>query len=119
MLLSRYTFSLMTLTVMWTSFTHAATLEKTTCNQKDTQVITDVISDYVSKNSALTSTKFGVVFKHCLNNYALFKIHPEKAQTDDAYVFLHKDKKWQVMAMGTYFEDAFLQKLPKELRKLP
>lgn len=119
MSLNRYTLLLMTLASMWMTFTHATTLDQSGCSHKDTQIITTTISKYLVKNTAVTSHKFDVTFKHCVNNYALFKIHPEKAETDDAYVYLHNKKHWQVLSMGTYFDEAFLQKLPKELRKLP
>lgn len=100
-----------------TTLVYADTTEKTACHDRDTTKIEKAIDAYLVKNSSFKLSQFNIIDKRCVNDYALFRIHPKKEQVDDAFIFLNKkDDKWQVMSMGTDFEKSFLEKLPVELQ---
>lgn len=102
---------------IFTGTCQAHTATKNHCSQKDAQAIRMAIKHYVDKNTALAPYRVLIASERCVSSYASAKVTPKKPVTDPATVYLHKIKnQWQVLSLGTYFDDEFLAKLPSELR---
>lgn len=104
--------------VVATSFCHAAANpKKYPCQQNDSKAIVVAIIDYLKTNSVVPLDDTAIISAQCVKNYASASVHSKKQVTDDATVYLHKVKnKWEVMSLGTFFDEKFLSQLPIELR---
>jgi hypothetical protein len=92
-------------------------MQKHPCSPNDAKMIEKSTYAYTDKNTAIHSSESSITSMQCVRNYASLKVHPTKPTTDDAIVYLHKTKKqWEVMSLGTSFDEKLLAKLPKELR---
>lgn len=88
----------------------------TECNATDSKDIRTVIEDYVNKNTHLTANQINILSLRCMDNYASAMMHPRKPVTDDATVYLQKKgPQWEVLSLGTAFDEEFLSSIPKEL----
>lgn len=88
---------------------------KSSCNQQDAQAIEQEINNYVHKNTAI-STQIAVLSLQCASSYASAKVHPLRQSTDDAIIYLHKEQgQWNVLVLGTSFDEHTLKNIPKEL----
>ncbi|KTD44402.1 hypothetical protein [Legionella parisiensis] len=86
------------------------------CTPNNVKEINRAIKSYIVK-TAVSSKDVTISAKKCVGNYAYVEVAPNKPITDTAMVYLHKEGKgWKVMNWGTSFDEAFLAKLPKELR---
>lgn len=103
--------------MIFTSVGQAYTLPNHPCSKQDTYLIKKTMSAYLYKTTKIPLSKSVILAEQCVGEYASLKLHPKKPTTDDAMVYLHKIKgKWEVMALGTFFDEKFLAQLPKELR---
>lgn len=86
------------------------------CAPNKVKEINRAIKNYIVKTD-VSSKDVTIAAKKCVGNYAYAEVTPNKPITDTAMVYLHKEGKgWKVMNWGTSFDEAFLAKLPKELR---
>lgn len=89
----------------------------TICNPEDSQVIKSTILKYVEKETAVSPGDIKILYEKCASSYASATVHPVKPITDDATIYLRKTgDSWEVLTMGTSFDDEFLATLPEELR---
>lgn len=87
-----------------------------TCNGLDKQEIESAITNFVKKGS-VQAYKIKIYSNSCVNDFALVRIFPIEPVTDPAYVYLHKiNNHWEVMTLGTHFDEDYLQQVPEELR---
>ncbi|CAM2753363.1 Uncharacterised protein [Legionella steigerwaltii] len=106
---------LVLLTVIAPISCHAAS--QYPCAPNNTKEIIRAIKNYIVKTD-ISSQDVTISAKKCVGNYAYAEVIPNKPVTDNAMVYLHKDSNgWTVMNWGTSFDETFLAKLPKELRK--
>lgn len=102
---------------MWAMLGQAETARKYPCARADAQQIRVAIFAYLNKDSAIAAKDVTLLSERCVSAYASAIVHPVKPITDDALVYLHKvNGHWQVMTLGTSFDEEFLAQLPKELR---
>lgn len=103
--------------LMWTMLGQAETARKYPCARAEAQQIRVAIFAYLNKDSAVAAKDVTLLSERCVSAYASAIVHPVKPITDDALVYLHKvNGHWQVMTLGTSFDEEFLAQLPKELR---
>lgn len=86
------------------------------CSQQNKMAIETAVKNYLDKNSGLHFQDVIILKMQCLGRYASLILHPKKPVTDDATVYLHKQKQWQVLSMGTDFDEAILKQIPKPIR---
>jgi hypothetical protein len=97
----------------------AQAITQTECGTKDVKKIKIVVAKYLQQHTAVSPQKVNIASQQCISGYALVKTIPSDSSTDPAFVYLHKiNGLWQVMALGTYFDEAFLQQMPVALRDL-
>jgi len=90
---------------------------KNDCSNTDAQSIQSSIKKYLSMNSAISPDQVKIDNLHCVESYAAAKIIPQNKATDTATVYLqHVKGEWDVMSLGTDFDEQFLQTIPKALR---
>jgi len=91
--------------------------QSVTCEKEDKQQLDVAIFNYLKTHTAVPANSVTLLSKQCVMPYAVAIVHPVKPITDDAVIYLQKvDDQWQVMDMGTSFDDDFLAKLPAQLR---
>jgi hypothetical protein len=113
----RYWVKLFFLLVLGSSVCQAQVMTKYPCSKQDIQLIKNTMADYLYKTTKIPLSNSVILDEQCVGDYASLKLHPKKPTTDDAMVYLHKVKGiWEVMALGTFFDEKFLKQLPKELR---
>ncbi len=86
------------------------------CSEPDSIAVHAAIVNYLDKNSGIPSQDVAILKMQCFNHYASAIIHPKKPVTDDATVYLHKNKKWEVLSIGTDFDKDLLKRIPKRIR---
>lgn len=87
------------------------------CSPQEIKDIHTTIQHYLDKNAAISSREVTITSLQCVHAYASAKVKPKKPVTDTATVYLHNtDQHWEVMSLGTSFDEKFLSQLPKELR---
>lgn len=87
------------------------------CSPQDTQAITQSIDLYLKSNSAISPDNIDINQLRCIKSYSSAQLIPRDKSTDNAKVYLHKTSgKWNVMSLGTDFDESFLKTIPKELR---
>jgi hypothetical protein len=108
---------LLILAYSFTTLSYALPAPKYLCSTKEAAAIETAVKNYLDKNTGLHSVDFTVLTKQCVGAYAKTKIHPLKPITDDATIYLRKNKdQWQVLSLGTDFDATFLKQIPKPLR---
>lgn len=86
------------------------------CNPRDSSAVQAAIIKYLDNNAGLHSAEITILKTRCSGNYASAIIHPKKPVTDDATVYLHKKKQWEVLSLGTDFDQDLLKQIPKDIR---
>lgn len=105
------------LTLLLILFTTTCYANQNSCSKTESNLIATEIKHYVDSKTAIASRDVTILNKKCVGSYASATVHPIKPVTDDATIYLHKVKnQWQVMSMGTAFDEEFLKQLPKALR---
>ncbi|CEG58711.1 hypothetical protein [Legionella fallonii] len=91
---------------------------KNACSSLDDQAITQSVYNYVKNKTAVSSDNIITDSIRCVGSFSSAQVTPKDHSTDAATVYLHKDEdgQWVVMSLGTYFDQDFLSKIPKELR---
>lgn len=90
---------------------------KNDCSNTDTQSIQSAIKKYLSMNTAISPYQITIDNLHCEESYAAAKITPQNKATDTATVYLKLVKgEWNVLSLGTDFDETFLKTIPKALR---
>lgn len=106
-----------TICVIFAQLSHSATTIKHPCNPTNSKAIEKSINNFLDSQNGLAAKDIDILSKECVRNYAAAKVHPKKPVTDDAIVYLQKkNNKWEVLSLGTDFDNKLLEKLPKELR---
>ena len=91
--------------------------QSVTCAKDDVQAQDIAIFKYIKNHTAVPADSVTLLTRQCVLPYAVAVVHPVKPIADDALIYLQKvDNQWQVIDMGTSFDDDFLAKLPVELR---
>ncbi len=88
------------------------------CSINDTGSINTSILQYLEKNTGVVINNVTINTEKCLGAHASAMVHLIEPVTDDAIVYLSKKKQeWQVIALGTRFDENAMAGFPKELRK--
>jgi len=89
----------------------------TKCSKGDAKALVATSMAYITQQSAVAPDNIKIVSLKCASSYGSAIAHPIKPVTDDAVIYLHKvNNQWEVMSMGTSFDEEFLAKIPKELQ---
>lgn len=107
------TSTLVFLTITFSQAYAAATY----CSEEDSESIDIVILQYIAKNTKVLPKNVSVSSEKCAGSFGTAIVHSTKPVTDDAVVFLKKTgNKWEVISMGTSFDEEFLDTIPQVLR---
>lgn len=105
---------LLSLVYISCSLCYANSASNNSCNKKDAKKIDAAVMNYIATKTEIPPNEVTVIDKRCSASYASAILHPKKPVTDDATVYLHKlNHDWQVMLLGTSFDEKFLAQLPK------
>jgi len=88
-------------------------------NNSTKLAVTQTILDYVKQHTAIPVSTIKLTNVVRDNNYVRVKVIPNDSNVDPAIAFLkYTNNKWQVLSMGTAFDDAFYQQyqIPKSLQ---
>lgn len=110
-------FMIVTLFLTLLSLSKAQPADRYPCSQRDAKAIETAIMEYVKTNTAVSPDHVKIMSEKCVSDYASAVVHPINQVTDDAMVYLHKtNNRWNVLSLGTAFDEKFLSQLPKALR---
>jgi hypothetical protein len=108
---------LASLIVVFASVSHAATPASFPCNSKDIKAIDTASKIYFKDHSAFALNDLTVAAPRCVSNHASANIRLKKYAAIQTNVYLKKvDSKWQVLMLGSKFNQQLAADIPKTLR---
>lgn len=89
----------------------------TYCSEEDSESINIVVLQYIAKEGAVLPENVSVESYKCAGSFGTAIVHSTKPITDDAQVFLKKTgDNWDILSIGTSFDEKFLATIPQALR---